>query len=172
MKKILIVISLLLLCSCSKREDYYVFSFDDISITPGYDTVEFMHLVFDVKADGTIKGKQHMEDVKVFFWDKYFGSIDIGNTRRKEADVDEAIVTRLELYLDNINYSVLKIGDVVLKESVKENCEMFGGEYIERNGYACAFGKKVKDRENVVILYGDILGADQDALSHLEIYVK
>ena len=66
MKKILIVISLLLLCSCSKREDYYVFSFDDISITPGYDTVEFMRLVFDVKADGTIKGKQHMEDVKVF----------------------------------------------------------------------------------------------------------
>ena len=84
MKKLLIVISLLFLCSCTKREDYYVFSFDDISITPGYDTVEFMRLVFDVKAEETIKGKQHAEDVKVYFWDRYFASIDIGNTRKKE----------------------------------------------------------------------------------------
>ena len=55
---------------------------------------------------------------------------------------------------------------------MKKNCETFNGEYIERNGYACAFGKNVHGRDSIVILYGDILGIDQDELSHLEIYVK
>ena len=49
---------------------------------------------------------------------------------------------------------------------------MFEGEYISRNGYACAFGKNVHGKKNVVVLYGDILAMDQDELSHMEIYVE
>ena len=175
MKKLFLIPLLLLLCSCDVvlREDYYVFSFDDFTVAPGYDTVDFMRLVFDVRNSKTqLESKETEDDIEVYFWDEYMAEIDIENDTKKAVDVNEATLKRFEMYLGNIPFDVLKLNDIELSSSVKQNCEYFGGEYIERNGYACAFGQKAHGRDNVVILYGDILAIDQDKLSHLEIYVK
>ena len=174
MKKIVaLVLSLILLCSCSaQRDDYYVFSFDDFSLVPGYDDVEFMRLVFQMDTPEKLSAGEKIENIDVIFWDRYFASVDIENSGKKEIDATAAKVTRLVYYIDNYTFSRYALDGIELSESVKENCEKFNGEYVERNGYACAFGKKVKDKENIVILYGDILGIDQDKLDHLEIYVK
>ena len=175
MKKLILIPLLLLLCSCDVvlREDYYVFSFDDFTIAPGYDNVDFMRLVFEVRnSKDTLESKEEEKDIDVFFWNEYMGKIDIINDTKKPVSVEEATVSRFELYLDNIPFDTLKLNDIELSESVKTNCETFGGEYIQRTGYACAFGQKSHGKDNVVILYGDILALDQDKLSHLEIYVK
>ena len=61
MKKLILIPLLLLLCSCDVvlREDYYVFSFDDFTIAPGYDNVDFMRLVFDVRnSKYTLESKE------------------------------------------------------------------------------------------------------------------
>ncbi len=175
MKKLILIPLLLLLCSCDVvlREDYYVFSFDDFTIAPGYDNVDFMRLVFEVRnSKDTLESKEEEKDIDVYFWNEFMGKIDIVNDTKKPVSVEEATVSRFELYLDNIPFDTLKLNDIELSESVKTNCETFGGEYIQRNGYACAFGQKSHGKDNVVILYGDILALDQDKLSHLEIYVK
>ncbi|MBR4485297.1 MAG: hypothetical protein IKO97_08820 [Erysipelotrichaceae bacterium] len=175
MKKLFLIILLVMLCGCDVelREDYYVFSFDDFTVAPGYDHVDFMRLVFDVRNSKTqLESKETEKDIEVYFWDDYMGKIDIENEDKKPIGVDDATVTRYEFYLDNIPFGRFKINDIELSESVKENCAYFNGEYIERNGYACAFGQKSHGKDNVVILYGDILAIDQDKLSHLEIYVK
>ena len=65
-----------------------------------------------------------------------------------------------------------KLDGIELSSSVKENCRMFDGEYIERNGYACLITRQVDQKLNVVILHGDILNMDQDELSRIEIYVE
>jgi len=172
MKKILTVLMMLFLCSCANREDYYVFSFDDFSIAPGYDDVTFMNVAFMVDYYDQLETHEEVKDVDFYFWDKYYGTIDIYNPTDKTINVEDAIVNKLIIYFDQLDSHIFKIDETVLKSSVKENCEVFNGEYIERNGYACAFGKKVNGKENVVVLYGDIFAEDQDELNHLEIYVK
>ena len=173
MKKLLTLIAIaFLLTGCSQREDYYVFSFDDFTIAPGYDDAEYLRLTFDLKLPEKLQAQAKLEDIEVYFWDNYFASVDLENDSRKEINIDKAKVSRLIFYLSNYPASVYKLGDIELKSSVKENCEIFKGEYIERNGYACAFGQKVGDKENIVILYGDIFNVDQDKLDHIEIYVE
>lgn len=172
MKKILLLLSLLLLTACGKREDYYIFSFDNFTIAPGYDNVEFLKLIFDVNVQEELGAEEKLEDVEIYFWNEYLGSVDLINEGMRIVPIDKALVSRVELYLDNLPYTTLKINDTILSDSVKENCEMFGGEYLERYASACAFGQKVDKKSNIVILYGDVLGIDQDKLAHLEIYVK
>ncbi|MBR4471217.1 MAG: hypothetical protein IKS54_07925 [Erysipelotrichaceae bacterium] len=174
MKKLFSVLLIsILLCGCmSQREDYYIFSFDDFTITPGYDNVEFMKLIFDVDLPDRLSAGETLKDQDVFFWNSYFADIDVTNQKKEEIRINEAVVSRLIFYLSNYPASVYKIGNIELSESVKENCRIFEGEYIERNGYACAFGKKSAGKNNVVILYGDIFGIDQDKLDHVEIYVE
>ena len=156
----------------SQREDFYIFSFDDFTIAPGYDDIEFIRLIFDCDLPDHLSAGETLKDQDLFFWNSYFADIDITNQKKEEIEIDQALVTRLIFYLSNYPASVYKIGDIELSESVRENCSIFEGEYIERNGYACAFGKKSAGRDNVVILYGDIFGIDQDKLDHVEIYVE
>ena len=174
MKKLFSLLSIiLLLCGCDiERSEYYVFSFDDYTVCPGYDDVEFMRLVFDVDARGKLDADEKLEDVKIVFWGRHFADVDISNPTEKQIDIEQGKITRIDMYLDELGSYTYKIDDVVLSSSVKENCDMFNGEYIERNGYACVFGKVVDDRNNVVILHGDILKPDQDELSRIEIYVE
>ena len=174
MKKLfpLLLITLLLSGCMGDREDCYVFSFDSFSIAPGYDDVEYMSLVFDMDLPDKLHGKQKLKDQDVFFWGKYLASIDIENSGKKQIDTEKARVTKLVFYLSNYPASVYKLGDIELSESVKENCEKFSGEYVERNGYACVFGKKSAGKKHTVILYGDIFGIDQDRLDHVEITVE
>jgi hypothetical protein len=172
MKKILLALSLLLLCACTHREDYYVFSFDDYSITPGYDDVSFLDIAFDLDVPESLEGYEKISDINMTFFGKYFGDVDLYNPTKKAIDIKDAKLSRLTLYFSQLADHTFKIDDIELEKSIKKNCEIFNGEYIVRNGYACAIGKKVHGMDNIIILYGDIYAMDQDELNHLEIYVK
>ena len=171
MKKILLALSLLILCSCVNREDYYVFSFDDYSITPGYDDVSFLDIAFDLDVPESIDGYQKIKDVNMTFFGKYFGDVDLVNPTGKPIEIKDAKVSKLVLYFSQLSDHAFKIDGIDLEKSVKTNCEVFNGEYIVRNGYACVIGKNVHGKKNVIILYGDIYAMDQDELNHMEIYV-
>ena len=176
MKKLfLIVLMSFLIGGCThpiEREDYYIFSFGDFTIAPGYDDVEYMRLIFDVELPETIEAHQKLKDREVFFWDEYLADIDIENNTKKPISSNQAGVSRLVFYLSNYPDVSYRLSGVELKDSVRENCELYKGEYIERNGYACAFGKKIGKKKNVVVLYGDLFAIDQDKLDHIEIYVE
>ncbi len=174
-KYFLILLMSFLIGGCAspiEREDYYIFSFDDFTIAPGYDDIEYMRLIFDVQLPETVDAHTVLQDREVFFWDAYLADIDVSNSTKKPISSDRAVVKRLVFYLSNYPDASYKLSGIELKDSVKENCEMFKGEYIERNGYACAFGKSTGKKKNVAILYGDLLAIDQDKLDHIEIYVE
>ena len=130
MKKLFSVLLIsILLCGCvSQREDFYIFSFDDLTITPGYDNIEFMRLIFDVDLPDHLSGAQTLKDQDLFFWNSYFGSIDVSNPEKEEIEINEAVVSRLIFYLSNYHASVYKIGNIELSDSVKENCRIFEGK--------------------------------------------
>ena len=175
MKKILLYLSLIfLLSSCSSydRELYYEFTFDGYSITPGYDDVEFMHLVFDVDMPETLSAYEIIEDKPFYLWNKYIGDVDFFNDSNSDIAGNEAKVSGIDIFLSNIDGKVYKLNGRQLKKSVKQNCDMLNGQYLERNGYACTLGKMVGNKRNIVILSGDILNIDQDELSRIEIYVE
>ena len=176
MKKLISFIALCILFSgCvfgPEREDYYVFSFDGFTITPGYDDVEYMKVIFGVKAPEMLEAHQVIEGNEVYFWDHYLAEIDIENDSKKEIPCDQAVVKKIIFYLSNYPDAVYKIGDTELSQSIRENCNTFNGEYIQRNGHACAFGQEVGGKKNIVILYGDLFAVDQDKLHHVEIYVE
>lgn len=176
MKKLfLILLITLLIGGCTRpaeREDYYIFSFDDFTIAPGYDDVEFMRLIFDVDLPETLEAQQQLKDREVYFWDSYLADIDVRNDTKKAIETKQATISRLVFYLSNYPNAAYKLSGIELKDSVKENCELFKGQYIERNGYACAFGRNAGGDKNVVILYGDLFAIDQDKLDHIEIYVE
>lgn len=173
MKKLLsILLLLLLLSACTSRKDYYILSFDTYSLTPGYDDMEFVKLVFDFDIPEQLDKKQSLENIRTYFWDTYFADISIYNPKNKVIDSNEAILTRVDIFLDNNYFETYKINDIELSSSVKQNCEMFKGEFIERNGYACVIGQVVNNHNNVIILSGDYLGIDQDELSRIEVFVE
>ena len=167
-----VIISILLLSSCSNRNSYYVLSFDDYSLAVGYDDVEFLKLVFTVDSQDKMQPKELRENVDVSFWNRHFAYMDIINYKNREIDIDKAIVCKADIYLSNLEMETFKINGTELSDSVKQNCKILNGELIERNGYACIISKVVDDKENVAILHGDIFNADQDLLSRIEIYVK
>ena len=175
MKKLIFVFACILLCSYTpspEREDYFVFSFDDYSLAVGFDDVEYLKLVFDVEVPEVLGAGESLNNLEMTFWGRYFGDVDIANSTDKEIPIDQAVITGLDLYLPNVGMETYKLGDTQLSSSVKENCQMFHGEYIERNGYACVITRQIEDQLNVVILHGDILNMDQDELARIEIYVE
>lgn len=80
------------------------------------------------------------------------------------------VVSKLTYYIDDLN------GDTYIDNyklsSIKEACDYFSGDYIEKNGHACVFGKIVNDHDNYVILYSDILSDDLDQIDRVEIYYE
>ena len=120
----------------------------------------------------TLEAKERLEDVELNLWKYYVGTIDLANPKKKQISSDEAVLQRLDLFVGNLPAEQYAIDEIVLSSSVKENCRNLGGEYIERNGYACVIGKKVHGQDNIVILSGDILNIDQDELHRIQIYVE
>lgn len=173
MKKLLLVLFCLLLCSCRpEREDYFVLAFDDYSLAVGYDDVNYLKLVFEADLPEELQPQETVKDIETTFWGNYFADIDIRNPIDETISPDDAVVVGLDLYLSNTGMGTYKLDDIELSGSVKDNCKAFDGEYIERNGYACLITRQVDQKLNVVILHGDILNADQDELSRIEIYVE
>jgi len=173
MKKVLIIILLLLISSCSINRDlYYNFQFDDYSISVGHDDLEYIKLIYDCDVVEQLDRKQEIKDIEIYFFDDYLANIDIKNYKNRKIKSNKAIVSKLDVYLTNLDMNEYKIYDQILSTSIKENCEIFEGEYLDNNGYGCVFGKKVKGKYNYVILHGDILNKDQDELVRIEIYVE
>ena len=174
MKKLLVPILLILICACSsvKREDYYVFSFNDYTLSVGYDDVEFLELTFYLDVKDELEAQEKAEDVELYFFDVPFALADLYNPGKKAAASEKAVITRFKYYLDDFPMQSYRIDGITLSGSIKEDCETFHGEYIDRNGKACLFGKKVNGKDNVVLLKGDMLNIDQDELESIEIYVE
>lgn len=167
------ILLMIILCGCElTRDSYYTFYFDDYSICVGYDNMEYMRLVFTDNLVNTIKKNETIKDVDVYFWNKYFSSIDVRNYYERSIDSNNAIVSKMDLYLENLGNRVYRIDDKVLSESIDENCKLFNGKLIQTNTKACVFGKRVNSQNNVVILYGDYLDLNQDRLHRIEIYVE
>lgn len=175
MKKIIIIfINILILCACSaKREEYYVFSFDDKSLAVGFDNVEIIKENFSLDIKKQINDYEVIKDVDLYYDNKPIALINISNYQNQTVDSNSAIISRLVYFFEDYKFKEYKIDGTTLKESIKENCDIFKGTYIERNGYACVFNKTVnKNINNVVIMHGDILSEDQDKLNNIEIYIE
>ncbi len=174
MKKILLIFLVLFLCNgcADPRNDYFVLSIDDYTLAPGYDNGEYIRLAFDMDVKDTLQPEEKLEDVELHLWKYYVGDIELVNPKKKEISSDEAVLKRLDLFVGNMPVESYALNGTKLDQSVKKNCEMFGGEYIERNGYACVIGQKVHGQDNIVILSGDILNIDQDELHRIQIYVE
>lgn len=174
MKKLLVLLLLILISACNtvKREDYYVFSFNDYTLSVGYDDVEFLQLAFYLDVKNELEAQESIEDITLYYFDIPFAKADLYNPGKKAETTDKAVITRFKYYLDDFPMRSYQIDGIPLSTSIKENCETFHGEYTDRNGTACLFGKKVNGQDNAVILRGDMLNIDQDELESIEIYVK
>lgn len=174
MKKFLILFLLFLAgCDSSVREDYYELSIDDYSISVGYDNAEYLDIAYDFDLPQEFEENQKIKDVEIKLLNHYVGIGDFINTNdKKSIESSKAILSKLTIYLNDWGYRTFKINGEVLDESIKKNCDKFGGTYIERNGYACVIENKVEDELNVIEMYGDYLNIDQDKLDHVVIYVE
>ena len=172
MKKLLVVL-LLFICGCSsRRNEYYNFHFDDYSIVVGYDDLEYIDLVFDYEIKDELDKKEKIEKIELSFWGKYFGDIDIENESNRKVKSSKGVVKRLDIYFDNLDFEIYKIDNFELSSSIKENCDAFNGRYVNNNVPACVISKQVDDKNNIIIMHGDIFNIDQDELSRIEIYVE
>lgn len=172
MKKILVILLLLLCTGCSGgRDKYYTLSYDNYSLTVGYDDVSFVKLAYDFNIPEKVEGNAVYEN-ELYFFGRHFADAQFTNHKKKEQSSDKIRLSELSVFVDENPYYAYKIDDYELSSSVKENCEHFNGEYIQRNGTACLIGKNVGNKKNVILLQGDIYGFDQDKLYRITISVE
>lgn len=171
MKKLLILF-ILLLCSCSFREDYYTLNVDGYRFTVGYDDVDYLKTTFNLNVVNELDAYEVINDINVYAFDDYFLKVDITNYNDEAISSGEAIITKLNLYCKDLGNRKYAIDDIELDSSVTNNCDKFNGTLINRNGYACVIESDKSGKLNVVELHGDILASDQDELDHIVIYVK
>ena len=93
-----------------------------------------------------LKAGETFKELEMDFWNDYFGEVDIANLTDKEIPSDQAIITGIDLYLPNAGMKTYRLGETELSSSVRENCQLFNGEYIERNGYAPIIIRKIDRR--------------------------
>ena len=174
MKRIISLIFIMfILCSCEiTRDRYYTFYFDDYNITPGYDNMEYMRLVFKDDLKDELKKNECIENVNVYFWDKYFANIDVKNYYSRTIESNKAVVTRFDFYFDNEANRVYRINDYILTMNIAEDCKAFNGSIFDNNGHGCVFGQRINNQNNTVVLYGDYFNVDENKLHRIEIYVE
>ena len=142
MKKLLTLTAILLLCACSaKREDFYSLSFDGNTISVGYDKTEVLEGIEGIDSYGTYLN-----------------------------DKQEAIISKLVIYLNDLNSPLVMIDERPLSSGIMETCLDLDGELIEKNGYVCLIGKEVGNKENYIMIYGDILDDDLNRIDRIEVY--
>ena len=171
LKRIILLLSIFLLCSCSFKSDYFTLYVDDYSFTVGYDNIEYLKYTFDLDVEDTLEANQTIKDINVYSFDKLFCKVDIENLKDKTINSDDAIISKLTLYCLDVGDRTYKINDTVLDKFVTSDCDKFNGNLIKKNGYACIIEKQDKDKMSVIELHGDILNLDQDKLDHIVIYV-
>lgn len=171
MKKLLLVF-LLLLSACSFKEDYFQLSIDDYTITTGYDNGQYLDVSYDYDVKNELDANETVKNINLYLFDDLLGEIELTNYKNKSISYQDAIITKLTVYLNDLKGREFRINNNALDKSIKKNCETFNGTYIEKNGYACVIQNKVGKELNVVELYGDYLNIDQDELDHIVIYVE
>lgn len=173
MKKVInILIILLLLCGCQKREDYFVLSVDGYSVAPGYDNLDYLDVVFDYNIKNSLQANEEIKNIDMYLLGDNFGVMDIINYEDKEIESSQAIISSLTIYLNDFTNRFFYLDGIKLDSSIKSNCDRFNGTYIEKNGYACVIEKNIKDKLCVCKLHGDYLNINQDELDHIIVYVK
>ena len=155
MKKIIVITLLMLLVGCSEieRKDYYNLSIDNYDFVVGFDDVDYLETTFKLDND----------ELKLL--DKHFANVEFGINNEKEK------INYFEFYTKDFG-SNYRIDDIELSKSIKENCESFNGEYIDKKVKACIIQKQVGKHTNAIILSGDILNDDIDEISNIKIYCK
>lgn len=172
MKKLICIIILLFLTSCTFKQNYYELSVDDYTIVVGYDNSEYTKALYKYEIKDELQPNEIIKDVNIYLFDNKFANAEFTNQKNKTVSSDKAVLTKLTIYLEDLKNREYKINGITLDESIKTNCETFNGTYIEKNGKACVIKNKVGNELNVVELYGDYLNLDQDKLDHIVIYVK
>lgn len=145
MKKLLVLFIVLLLAGCSpKKEDFYNLTFDGITIAVGYDNTDL------------IKENNVVDDYSY-------------ELNKKE----EEIINHLVLYRRDLNNpNSLMIDNYSLSKGIIETCNDLNGELKSNNGNYCLLHKTVDNKENIIVLTGNILNNDIDDIDRIEVFYK
>ena len=84
---------------------------------------------------------------------------------------EEEIIDYIEVYVKDLSSKDIFLNDYQIK-SVKDTCDDLNGELVSNNGNACVLHNYLKDTENIVILYGDILSDNNDKVNRIEVSYK
>lgn len=142
MKKILLIfITLILLTSCAaKREDFYSLSFGDTNVVVGFDSVDAI---------------ENIKSIDSFDYE----------LNKKE----EKILNHLVIYVDDLNGKPISIDEYQISKGISDTCNDLGGRIINIKGNVCVLNKVVKNRDNVIAIYGDILNSDKEKVDRIEV---
>lgn len=168
----MLLICIFILCGCKqKREDFFELSVDNYSITVGYDSADYLKTIFDIDLKEEFEGYEKVKDVDINLFNKQFAVGDFSNSNKKPKSSKDITLSKLTIYLNDLEGRTFKLNGEQLDTSIKNNCSKYGGTYIEKNGYACVIESNVDDKLNVVEMYGDYINIDQDQLDHITIYI-
>ena len=142
MKKFIIIFTLLLLFGCSPKRE------DFYNLKVG-------ESLFVVGFDDYIEDNNYINDYSFFEDEKGNKTLDY-----------------IELYIDDTNGEDVYIDDYKLEENIIDTCSNLNGELVNNNGNACVLHKAIKNKENVIIMYIDILDDDTKKLDRLEVIYK
>lgn len=156
----------------NSRDKYYVLSFNNYTLAVGNDSSEFLSVIFDYDIKETLGPNETVKDIDLLLDGKAFGKASITNLKTKEKPSNEAILSSLEFYVEDSDIKDLKINGISLDQSIKSNCEKLNGEYLYKNGCACIIEEMVDDKNNAIILYGDITEINQDLLDRIKIVIE
>ena len=159
--KLIVVFLLVLLSACSKQENYPEFMDIEIGKTSASELNE-MGYVFDIPE--VLSGNQESHSDYLLFQGINIGSINFKNNNENEIESSQATISYLEVYVD-IYPEYLFIEDVMLAESIKENCKVLKGKYKEGIGNSC-----VIEKEDIVYILESNIAKDWDKLNRIEIF--
>ena len=154
MKRLIFILIIFLISGCSvERKDFYNLSIDEYKIVVGYDGYEYLNSVFKLNKN------------ELTLLDKHFANFEYGIIDKKE------VITYLEFYTKDFG-SIYRIDEIELSKSIKQNCDAFNGDYIDKKTKGCIIQKQVGNYTNAIILSGDILDDKLDHMNKIEVYIK
>lgn len=81
---------------------------------------------------------------------------------------ENEILDYLEFYIDDLANKDVYIDETKIS-TITGTCDELGGEIVTNNGKACVLHKKVKEDNDIVILYGNILDDDTNRVDRVEV---
>ena len=159
--KLIMILLLILFSACNQQESHPIFMDIEIGKTSAKKLNE-MGYSFDISE--TIDANKDIHSDYLLYQGINVGSITLKNNNDIEITGIEATVSYLELYVD-IYPEYLIIEDVILSESIKENCDKLKGKYKEGIGNSC-----VIEKEDIVYILESNIAKDWDKLNRIEIY--